>query len=155
MGVGKTATASALNQLLPNSVFLDGDQCWNMSPFTVTDETKAMVLDNITHLLNNFIRCSAFQHIVFCWVMHQQTIIEDILTRLDLSRCRFHLFTLECSDAALLQRLQLDIQAGVRQPGVAERSLAYAKLYPSMRSTHIDVSNISPKQAAELISRQL
>ena len=59
MGMGKTAVCRKMNYLLNNSVFLDGDWCWNADPFQVTDETKNMVMDNITHLLNNFIHCSA------------------------------------------------------------------------------------------------
>ena len=43
MGVGKTTVCQQLKQDLPNSVFLDGDWCWDASPFQVTDETKAMV----------------------------------------------------------------------------------------------------------------
>ena len=54
MGVGKTTVCQQLKQDLQNSVFLDGDWCWDASPFQVTDETKAMVMDNICHLLNNF-----------------------------------------------------------------------------------------------------
>ena len=59
MGVGKTAAGQALKLLLDNSVFLDGDWCWDMHPFLVTEETRAMVLDNIAFLLNRFLRCSA------------------------------------------------------------------------------------------------
>ena len=33
---------------------LDGDWCWDMHPFQITEETKAMVLDNICHLPYNF-----------------------------------------------------------------------------------------------------
>ena len=55
MGVGKTTVCQKLKRLLPNSVFLDGDWCWDADPFQVTDETKKMVLDNICHLLNNFL----------------------------------------------------------------------------------------------------
>lgn len=51
MGVGKTTVATLLHDRIDHSVLLDGDWCWMMHPFTVTDETKAMVLDNITHLL--------------------------------------------------------------------------------------------------------
>lgn len=58
MGVGKTATCQILKQKLNNSVFLDGDWCWDMHPFQVTEETKQMVLENIGFLLNSFIRCS-------------------------------------------------------------------------------------------------
>ena len=49
MGVGKTATCRELQKILPRNVFLDGDWCWDMHPFVVTDETKAMVNSNITH----------------------------------------------------------------------------------------------------------
>ena len=53
MGVGKTTVCQQLKQDLPKSVFLDGDWCWDASPFQVTDETKAMVTNNICYLLNN------------------------------------------------------------------------------------------------------
>lgn len=55
MGVGKTTVCKKMKQMLNNSVFLDGDWCWDANPFQVTKETKDMVLDNICHLLNNFI----------------------------------------------------------------------------------------------------
>ena len=55
MGVGKTAVSQQLKIDLPNSVFLDGDWCWDANPFQVTEETKAMVTDNICFLLNNFL----------------------------------------------------------------------------------------------------
>ena len=66
MGAGKTATSRALKARLVACVFLDGDWCWDMHPFQVTEETKRMVMDNICYLLNNFIGCSAYQNIVFC-----------------------------------------------------------------------------------------
>ena len=47
MGVGKTTICQKLKLKLANSVFLDGDWCWDMNPFQVTEETKKMVIDNI------------------------------------------------------------------------------------------------------------
>ena len=85
MGVGKTATCQYLKRLLDRCVFLDGDWCWDMSPFQVTRETKKMVMENIRFLLNNFIRCSEYENIIFCWVMHEQKIMDDILSGLDTS----------------------------------------------------------------------
>ena len=76
-----------VNEDLPNSVFLDGDWCWDASPFQVTDETKAMVTNNICYLLNNFLKCSAYENIIFCWVMHEQSIIDSILEKLDTQNC--------------------------------------------------------------------
>ena len=83
MGVGKTTVCQQLKRDLPNSVFLDGDWCWDANPFQVTDETKAMVTNNICYLLNNFLNCSAYENIIFCWVMHEQRIIDSILKKLD------------------------------------------------------------------------
>ena len=40
MGVGKTTISQLLKKQLNNSVFLDGDWCWDSHPFQVTDETK-------------------------------------------------------------------------------------------------------------------
>ena len=50
MGSGKTAVSQKLKILLNKSVFLDGDWCWDMVPFVVNNETKEMVLENITFL---------------------------------------------------------------------------------------------------------
>ena len=87
MGVGKTTICQQLKSELSNSVFLDGDWCWDASPFHVTEETKVMVVDNICHLLNNFLHCSAYDNVIFCWVMHQQAIIDSIIQELDLANC--------------------------------------------------------------------
>ena len=95
MGVGKTATCQVLKQKSDNSVFLDGDWCWDMHPFQVTQETKKMVLESIAFLLNNFIHCPAYENIIFCWVMHEQGIIDDILSRLDTSGCQVHAISLK------------------------------------------------------------
>ena len=59
MGVGKTTVCQKLKLALPNSVFLDGDWCWDASPFQVTDETKAMgiVMWNVYHSLQMKIIC--------------------------------------------------------------------------------------------------
>ena len=40
MGIGKTTACRLLKTKLPDSVFLDGDWCWDMHPFIVNDETK-------------------------------------------------------------------------------------------------------------------
>ena len=53
MGVGKTTICQKLKLKLANSVFLDGDWCWDMNPFQVTEETKKMVIDNICYQLDN------------------------------------------------------------------------------------------------------
>ncbi len=155
MGVGKTATSKELHKLLPKCVFLDGDWCWDMLPFIVTEETKRMVLDNISHLLNNFLSCSEFEHIIFCWVMHEQGIINDVLSRLNIKENRVYVFSLVCSEEALTARLTNDIRKGIRTGDVVSRSIPRLGNYAHIDSEKIDVSEMSARQAAEKIFQSI
>lgn len=155
MGVGKTTTCKVLKEKLDSCVFLDGDWCWDMSPFQVTEETKKMVQENIIFLLNNFIHCSAYENIVFCWVMHEQKIMDDILSGLDTSACEVHMISLVCSREALVERLKRDVADGVRTEDVIGRSLERVHLYESLDTVKIDVSALSPEEAAVRIAENL
>ncbi len=151
MGVGKTTVSQSLKNKLPNCVFLDGDWCWDMHPFQVTQETKAMVIENICFLLNNFIQCSCYQNIIFCWVMHEQVIIDTILSKLDLTNCQVINLSLICSKEALQERLQKDIKEGKRDLHILKKSLSYLPLYEDIQSIKIDVSNQSIESITQSI----
>lgn len=151
MGVGKTTTCQILKEKLNNSVFLDGDWCWDMSPFQVTEETKQMVVENICFVLNNFIKCSAFENIVFCWVMHEQPIIDDILSRLDKENCTVYSISLVCCEEDLKSRLKKDVIAGARSEDVILRSIERLPLYEKLNTKKVDVSKITAEQAADMI----
>jgi len=151
MGVGKSTVCQRLKVELDKAVFLDGDHCWDAHPFQVTEETKAMVVDNICHLLGNFLRCSAYQSVIFCWVMHQQAILDDILSRLDLEGCRVLPISLTCRPEALRARLEGDVKAGFRQGDVVDRALGYLPLYDELDTIHLDTTGLSPDQVAAAI----
>ena len=151
MGVGKTTVCRELQKRLYRSVFLDGDWCWDANPFQVTEETKAMVTENICFLLNNFLRCTAYENVVFCWVLHQQAILDDLLSRLDTGGCEVRTVSLVCTPEALAARIEKDIQAGLRMPDALERSLAYLPLYRALDTARLDVSGLTPAEAAEKI----
>ena len=146
MGIGKTTVCQYLKKELFNSVFLDGDWCWDASPFQVTDETKGVVLDNITHVLNNFIRCSAYENIIFCWVMHEQSIIDTILKKLDLSNCRVRSISLIAGEKVVRERIASDIAKGIRTPDAVERSLARLPLYQKLNTAKIDTTGKSVQE---------
>lgn len=152
MGVGKTTVCQSLKLRLKNSVFLDGDWCWDMHPFQITGETKKMVISNICSLLNNFIECSAFENIIFCWVMHEQSIIDTIISCLDISDCRVIKISLICDETVLRKRLKADVDKGMRFTDVIERSINYLPLYKRLATTKINVSNKSVKEIVEEIS---
>ncbi|MGN1410865.1 MAG: AAA family ATPase [Eubacteriales bacterium] len=151
MGIGKTTVSRILKSRLDRSVMLDGDWCWDMNPFTVNDETKAMVMDNICYLLNNFIKCSAYDNIIFCWVMHEQAIIDEILSRLDKSCCNVIPISLVCAENELRRRIQRDIDEGKRTPDVLERSTARIGMYEKLNTCRLDVTDLTPEETAEKI----
>ena len=151
MGVGKTTTSRELQRLLPKCAFLDGDWCWDMNPFIVTDETKNMVEDNICYILNNFLRCSEYENIIFCWVMHKEYIIKSILSRLNLLNTVLYKISLICSEQSLVERISKDVDSGIRTKDVIERSVGRLNNYVLMDTIKIDVSNIDSKQAAQQI----
>jgi predicted ABC-type ATPase len=150
-GVGKTTTCRELQKILPRNVFLDGDWCWEMRPFVVTEETKKMVEGNIAHLLNSFLRCSELDNVIFCWVLHEQKILDNLIARLNHEGCTIHCFSLVSNVQALAERLSRDIAGGKREPDTIERSVAAMPLYDALDTVKIDVSTISPADAAKRI----
>ena len=129
MGAGKSTVCQALKRRIPPAVVLDGDWCWDAYPFTVTDETKAMVVDHICHLLNGSLHCSAYRNVIFGWVMDDPAMVDT-----------------------LRARLQADIDAGRRTPDIIDRSAARLPRYARMNSVQIDVSTISAAEAADRIA---
>ena len=155
MGVGKTTVCRELKTMLPESVFLDGDWCWDMHPFTVNDETRAMVMDNICHLLNNFLKCSHMENVIFCWVMHEQSIINEILSRLDLRDCEVRAVSLTCTEEALRQRLQKDIDRGLRSGDILQRSIPRLRMYETLNTLLVDTTGKIPAEIADQILRNI
>ena len=153
MGVGKTTVCRRLARRLPNSAFLDGDWCWDMAPFVVNEENKAMVLGNIAHLLRAFLDNSGFEAVVFCWVMDHDGIIQSLLDRLPGQGFRLWSVSLTASPEELRRRVERDVAAGIRRPGAAEASLARLPLYEKMDTIKLDVTSLTPAETAEALFR--
>lgn len=155
MGAGKTTVCGHLHKMLRPSVYLDGDWCWNINPWIITEESKSMVIDNITHLLKSFLKNSGFEYIIFCWVIHEEIIMDEIVNALADIEFELYKFSLICSEDALRLRLLRDIEAGLRGEDIIERSVLRIPLYNKMATTKIDVSNISAAEAAESIAESI
>lgn len=148
MGVGKTTVGKALRDMLPACAFLDGDWCWDMHPFAVTPVTRRVVLDNICHVLNNFLTCDAFENVVFCWVLHRREILAEVLGRLDARGWEVCPVALTCTPEALRARIGADVRAGLRDADVLERALEYLPMYAALGVPLLDVSACTPEEAA-------
>ena len=152
MGVGKTAVSTALNKLLPASVMLDGDWLWMADPFVVTEETKAMVMGNIHHVLQAFLSCSAYEHVIFCWVMNKTEIAQDVLKGLSLDGVCVHKITLTAGEETLIDRVQRDIAAGKRMIGSAEKSITYLRTFEKGDFEMIATDGKTPEAIAKAIA---
>ena len=173
MGAGKTTVCRELKKLAAPCAFLDGDWCWDMEPFMVTEETKALVQDNILHTLEGFLACPAFETVIFCWVLHRQGILDGLLSRLDVRDCRVAgiddilkyrldlrdvqawVFTLMVTPEALRCHIKKDIAAGLRTPDVLERSLERLALYEAMGTEKLFVQGRTPAELAREIMDRL
>lgn len=153
MGVGKTTVCQQLKQNLPDCVFLDGDWCWDASPFQVTDETKAMVEKNICYLLNSFLHCTAYENVIFCWVMHEQSIIDSIIEKLDTENCNVKCISLMTDEISLRERLTSDIEKGIRTADVIDRSIARIPLYRTLHTIKIDTNHKTVQGIAKEIAQ--
>lgn len=151
MGVGKTTVGQLLKRRLPRCVYLDGDWCWDMDPFQVTDATRAMVLDNISALLRNFLACPDLENVVFAWVMHQQAILDRLRESLADTEAEWTALSLVCTPAELRARLERDVAAGLRQADVIPRSLAYLPLYDALDTRKLSVTGLTPEETARAI----
>ena len=149
MGIGKSTICNQLNQDLDHSVFLDGDWCWNMDPFVVNQDTKNMVLDNITHCLNNFIHTPGIENIIFCWVMHKQDIIDQIIQKLDTEGVDIHLISLICEKEELIKRMLIDR----RDKKKKRKSLQYLEFYKDLDTQKIDVTTLDVQKTIDKIKR--
>lgn len=155
MGVGKTAAARSLQGMMRNCVFLDGDWCWDMEPFIVTDVTRRMVLGNIGHALRVFLGCPSFESIIFCWVMHKDSIIRDVLERIGEEDYRLSVYNLVCSPEELARRIGRDVMEGRRREDVLSRSMSRMEDCHAMDTIKIDVGQKSAGEAAAWIRRQV
>ena len=151
MGVGKITVSQQLKKDLNNSVFLDGDWCWDASPFQVTEETKEMVIHNICYLLNSFLHCSAYENVIFCWVMHEQSVIDDIIKELDTENCKVKKISLIADESSLRDRLTVDITCGIRTTDIIDRSVRRISMYQALDTVKIDTSDKTVREITDEI----
>ena len=151
MGVGKTSLCKILNKRMENSVWLDGDWCWQIQPFNPNEENKIMVEDNIRHLLLNFCKNSQIDHIIFSWVISSQTLLDRILSWFSSENYKIYVITLMASDEVLCNRIKKDISLGLRQDTILESSLEKKKLYKAMDTIKLNTSDLTLEETLNQI----
>lgn len=105
IGTGKTILSEKLVNSIPDSVMLDGDWCFQQGlSWHFDDDTKQMAINNIIHILNSYLANPNFECIIFCWALHKQEIIDQILNSID-NDIDFYHFSLMCNETTLKNRI--------------------------------------------------
>ena len=78
--------------------------------------------------------------------MHEQSIIDKIISCLNTVNCRIIAVSLICSEQELIYRLQKDVTAGIRTSEVIKQSIQRISLYRSLNTIKV---NTSGKSAAD------
>lgn len=107
IGSGKTTLSNKLVYSIPNSVMLDGDWCFQQGKTWYFDkDTKNMAIDNIIYILNNYIQNPHFENIIFCWTLHKQEMLDQILNGINLKeKLDFYHFSIVCSFDTIKERI--------------------------------------------------
>ncbi|WP_252231125.1 AAA family ATPase [Clostridium sp. ZBS15] len=156
MGVGKSTICENLHKALLNSAWLDGDWCAMINPFIPSNENKKIVINNITHILNNFLESSSIEYVIFNWLIESDEIMDSILDNINLKSFKLYKITLTCGKEELLKRVGRDILSGKRDRNSLNRSLERLALYDKMDTLKIDTTNKETKAIIyEIISEIL
>ena len=134
------------------SAFIDGDWCFDLHPFIANKETKDMAVDNIVHMINNYLNCSHCSYVVFSWVMDKKEVYQKIIESIHREDIRLYEITLNCTEKALIDRWQKDIQCDWRIEkwlSISKKSLRY---FEGLDTILIDTSNKSALDVAVQIN---
>ena len=150
MGVGKTTVGKYIADHHPGTAFIDGDWCLDIHPFVGNQETKAMAVDNILHMIGNYQKCSVCNMVVLVWLMDEPWVIQKITQGLSAMQAEVKNMTLVCSRESLIRRWKDDHDCEWRTDEWLNVSLKSLPGFASMENT-IDTSGLPVEQVAELV----
>ncbi|MBR5959931.1 MAG: AAA family ATPase [Clostridia bacterium] len=150
MGVGKTTVGKYIADHHPGTAFIDGDWCLDIHPFVGNQETKAMAVDNILHMIGNYQKCSVCSMVVLVWLMDEPWVIQKITQGLSALQADVKNVTLVCSRENLIRRWKDDHNCEWRTDEWLNVSLKSLPGFASMENA-IDTSGLPVEQVAELV----
>ena len=150
MGVGKTATGKIIAEKNPGTAFIDGDWCMDIHPFIGNRETKAMAVDNILHMIQNYQKCTACRMVVLAWLMDDPWALQSIMDGLAALQAEIKNVTLICDRETLIRRWKDDRNCDWRTDQWLDISLASLPYFAAMENA-IETGTLSVSQVADKI----
>lgn len=153
MGVGKTTVGKYIADRNPGTAFIDGDWCMDIHPFVGNQKTKAIAVDNILHMIGNYLNCSVCGMIVLVWLMDDSWVIQRMMDGIAALRAEVKYVTLVCDKETLLSRWESDRISDWRTDRWLDASLKSLPQFANMNDA-LDTSSLSVEQIADLIMQQ-
>ena len=150
MGVGKTTAGKALADRNPGTAFIDGDWCMDIHPFVGSEETKAMAVDNILHMIGNYRKCSACSMVVLVWLMDDPWVLRAVTEGAAAMQAEVKNVTLVCSRESLIRRWKNDQRCEWRTDEWLKVSLKSLPQFSAMEDA-VCTDGLGPGQVADLI----
>ena len=137
--VGKTAAGTRLFESFENSAYLDGDWCWCVHPFSVTDSRLRNGDKSMSFILSNYLD-SDFEYVFFTSVvLTDPGIREGILRGITAEDYQVISFTLTCSEETLKKRHD-------KRGDEGETNYYWLRLPPGTGDIVIDTDNKSIRE---------
>ena len=108
-------------------------------------------MKNMSYLLDSYLNCSAYENVVFGWVLHREEMTAHVLSMIKNADYSLHRFSLVCSESVLIERLQKDVDAGVRKNVSWNHALETRPNFDKMDTIKIEVDDMTPERAADTI----
>ena len=153
MGVGKTTAGKCIADRFPGTALIDGDWCMDIHPFVGSQETRAMAVDNILHMIGNYQKCSVCRMVVLVWLMDDPWVIRKITEGIAASGAEARIVTLVCSRENLTARWKNDRSCEWRTDEWLNVSIRSLPFFASMDHA-INTDSLSAEQVADLILQQ-
>ena len=150
MGVGKTTVGKYIADHHPGTAFIDGDWCLDIHPFVGNQETKAMAVDNILHMIGNYQKCSVCSMVVLVWLMDEPWVIQKITQGLSAMQAEVKNVTLVCSRENLITRWKDDHDCEWRTDEWLEASRKSLPRFAVMENT-MDTGGMTVDEIVRLI----
>ena len=146
--VGKTAVGTRLFESYGNSAYLDGDWCWCVHPFSVTDSRLRNGDRSMSFVLSNYLD-SGFAYVFFTSVVLTDPLIrENILKGITAKHYETIAFTLTCSEETLKRRHD-------KRGDKGETNYYWLRLPPFPEDIVIDTDNKSVREIVKEMKKEI
>ncbi len=152
MGVGKTTVGKYIAETCAGTAFIDGDWCMDIHPFVGNEETRAMAVDNILHMIANYGKCSACRQIVLVWLMDDRQVYRKIKKGIADMQMDVTSVTLVCDREHLIARFTNDEHCEWRTEEWLKVSLNSLEHFSSSEDA-LSTDDMSIQQVAEAIMK--